>query len=139
MEIEEAVRLISESTNRITDTINIPLENAIGHILADDLYADRPVPSFARSAMDGYAVCASDVSEACEGNPVKLRVSKEVLAGDDPGMVFAPQTAVRIMTGAMIPAGYDAVVRQEDTDYGEKEVLIYSPVSFHAYYCPVGE
>ena len=139
MEIEEALGIIASNARPIKDSIYVPIDEAYGYINYEDIKADAPVPAFARSAMDGYAVLASDVAGADREHPVRLRVTGEMLAGDHKDMAYLPSSAVRIMTGAMIPEGYDAVIMQEDTDYGEDEVNIYSAIDSHRNYIPVGE
>ena len=99
----------------VLDAEEIPLRTARGRVLAEDVRSDRDVPPFANSAMDGYAVRASDVRQASTAQPVQLRVLGEIRAGVAPPASVQAQTALRIMTGAMIPEGSDAVVRIEDT------------------------
>lgn len=112
---------VAQARQRILDRIavlgaeQVPLRSAGGRVLAEDVRSDRDVPPFANSAMDGYAVRAMDVREASAGQPVQLRVLGEIRAGAAPPASVQPQTALRIMTGAMIPEGSDAVVRIEDT------------------------
>jgi len=84
-------------------------------VLADAVRSDRDVPPFANSAMDGYAVRAVDTRSASAVKPVRLEVLGEIRAGVAPPTSVLPSTALRIMTGAMIPEGADAVVRVEDT------------------------
>ncbi len=139
MEIEEAISLISEATSPIVDTIKVPLSHAYGYVLAEDVIAAFPVPSFPRSAMDGYAVLSVEIADASKETPAHLKVIGEILAGDAAEFHYVPGTAVRVMTGGRIPAGYDAVVRQEDTDYGEDTVEIYTCLPPYRNYCPVGE
>ena len=211
MEIEEAVAALTAELQPISAFENVPLTEAAGRVLAEDIRAAYDVPHFPKSAMDGYAVCAEDVKDAAPDHPVSLRVLGEMLAGDapicpsegEPGRdapvcpsegaagrdapacpsegtagsdapvcpsegaagsdapacpsegaagrdapVSASEgaagrdvrgTAVRIMTGAAIPEGYDAVVRQEDTDYGEAEVRIFKGVAPYTNYCRIGE
>jgi molybdopterin molybdotransferase len=99
----------------VLDAETISLRAARGRILAEDVHSDRDVPPFANSAMDGYAVRAIDVRMASATQPVQLRVLGEIRAGAAPPAAVQPQTALRIMTGAMVPEGSDAVVRVEDT------------------------
>ena len=139
MEIEEAISLISEAASPIVDTIKVSLSHAYGYVLAEDIVAGFPVPSFPRSAMDGYAVLSAEIADASKETPVHLKVIGEILAGDATEFRYVPGTAVRVMTGGRIPAGYDAVVRQEDTDYGEDTVEIYTSLPPYRNYCPVGE
>ena len=92
----------------------LPLAEAHGLILAEDATAALPVPPWTNSAMDGYAVRATDAAGA-DQSPVVLPVDGDVPAGAVPAPL-GPGTAQRIMTGAMLPEGADAVVRVEDTD-----------------------
>ena len=92
----------------------LPLAEAHGLILAEDATAALPVPPWTNSAMDGYAVRAADAAGA-DQSPVVLPVDGDVPAGAVP-VPLGPGTAQRIMTGAMLPEGADAVVRVEDTD-----------------------
>jgi len=95
---------------------SLSLLEACGLVLAEDVVARDDVPPFCNSAMDGYAVRACDTSEAAWQRPVTLRVVGEIAAGEAKALVVTPGTAVRIMTGAPLPAGADAVVRFEETD-----------------------
>jgi molybdopterin molybdotransferase len=143
MEIEEAVSLITESATPISDTVNVPLSDAYGYVTASDIISEEAVPSFARSAMDGYAVASADISTASKEHPVKLKLVGCIMAGEWSDMSYEPGSAVRVMTGAMIPDGYDAVVKQEDTDYeastSSDEVNIYVSVPAYMNYCHIGE
>jgi molybdopterin molybdotransferase len=100
--------------------VDSPLLDALGLVLVDDVIADRDVPPFRNSAMDGYAVRGDDVASA----PVELRVVGEVAAGGFPDRAVGPGEAMRIMTGAPIPDGADTVVRVEDTDNASDVVTI---------------
>ena len=93
----------------------VPLGRAHRRVLAEDVTAAVPVPPWTNSAMDGYAVRAKDTTGACPLTPVVLPVSGDVPAGAAP-RPLAEGTAQRIMTGAMLPEGADAVVKVEDTD-----------------------
>lgn len=100
-----------------------PLDDALGAVLAEAAVAPEPVPPFANSGMDGYAVRAADVAGAAEGRPVRLRVAGTIAAGAPPDIPVEPGTAVRIMTGAPVPPGADAIVMVErSTRVGEHEV-----------------
>src|SRR5438874_13691848 len=87
-------------------TVRLPLAEARGLYLAQDLAADRDYPPFDKSLMDGYAVRAADVATG----PAQLRLSGEVAAGAQAGRPLAAGEAIAIMTGAPIPAGADGVV-----------------------------
>jgi molybdopterin molybdotransferase len=106
-------RILSRIT--VLDAQDTPLMEARGRVLADDVRSDRDVPPFANSAMDGYAVRADDTRSASAAAPVRLQVLGEIRAGVAPPTSVRPSTALRIMTGAVMPEGADAVVRVEDT------------------------
>lgn len=95
--------------------VDIPLEAAAGCVLAKNLEAKFAVPPFTNSAMDGFAVRAADVEGASEDSPVTLPVQDDVSAGST-GAELKPGFATRIMTGAPVPPGADAVIKVEDTN-----------------------
>lgn len=101
-----------------------PLMDALGLACAEDITAEVALPSFDNSAMDGYAVVAQDVASASEASPVHLPVVGEIGAGNARLLALAPGTAAKIMTGAPVPAGADAVVPYEWTDRGVAQVEI---------------
>ena len=123
-----ALKLVSadDALARILDgvpalpAVEAPLLDALGLVLAEDVAADHDVPPFRNSAMDGYAVRGDDVASA----PVELRVVGEIAAGGFPQGEVGPGEAMRIMTGAPMPAGADTVVRFEDTDNASDVVTI---------------
>jgi len=102
------------------DAVEMPLLDALGAVLAEDAVADRDVPPFRNSAMDGYAVRGADVSRA----GTRLEVIGAVAAGAMPKGTVGRGQAMRIMTGAPMPDGADTVVRVEDTDNGSQMVAI---------------
>ena len=97
---------------------------AAGHVLAADLRAPERLPRWDSSAMDGYAVRRTDVAAAAPGHPVTLPVVADLPAGSGARVVVGPGTAARIMTGAPVPEGADAVVPVEHTDAGTATVRI---------------
>ena len=105
----------------------LELAAAEGCVLAEDVTAAVALPSFDNSSMDGYAVCAADVAGAAQQAPAMLRVTGEIAAGDVGAYRLVPGTAIKIMTGAQLPAGADAVVPVEWTDGGVAEVAVYQP------------
>jgi len=107
----------------------LALADALGSVLVADVTAQWPLPSFDNSAMDGYAVRAADVAAASEDNPVVLPVHGEIAAGDTGRRDLVSGTVIRIMTGAPLPAGADAVVPVEVTDGGTVQVAIRQPAS----------
>ncbi len=100
------------------------LDEASGAVLAEDVTAAWALPPFDNSAMDGYAVLAADVAAATPERPVRLPVRGEVPAGDTRPHHLEPGTCLRIMTGAPLPSGADAVVPVELTDGGSAHVTI---------------
>jgi molybdopterin molybdotransferase len=102
---------------------SVALGDALGRILAETLHAGRDLPGFDNSAMDGYAVRAVDIAAASSLQPVALAVIGESRAGGQASELTLGQ-AIRIMTGAPLPAGADTVVRQEDTRRQEGDVVI---------------
>jgi molybdopterin molybdotransferase len=105
----------------------IALADADRAVLADDVMTAWPLPGFDGSAMDGYAVRAADVAQASQDSPVELPVDDEVAAGDTRQLALRPGHAIKIMTGALLPEGADAVVPVEWTDGGAQAVLISRP------------
>ena len=93
----------------------VPLEQALGRVLAEDVVSRINNPPLDNSAMDGYALIAEDIQSATPENPVKLEVVEEIAAGYTAKGILQPGQAMRIMTGAPIPAGANAVLMQEDT------------------------
>jgi molybdopterin molybdotransferase len=133
------MRTVSEHQAIIAALIHRPepadtaIAHAAGRVLAADCTASRPLPSFDNSAMDGYAVRAADIAGAGESTPVTLPVAADIPAGRLDTPALAPGTAHRIMTGAPMPTGADAVVQVELTDGGTEHVSIRSarPIGTH--------
>ena len=107
----------------------VPLHLARGRVLDRTIVAAETVPQFRRALMDGFAVRAADTLAASGEAPVRLRLTGEVLMGTQPELPVGPGEALRIHTGAMLPAGADAVVMLEDTDVtgDEGSVLAAAP------------
>ena len=93
----------------------LPILEAQDRVLVEGIVSDIDIPPFGNSAMDGYAVRAQDVASAAPDAPVMLGVVDSVAAGSVSSLTLAPDSAIRIMTGAPLPAGADAVVPYEDT------------------------
>lgn len=112
--VEDALQTI---LSQITPTPaeQIPLVEGFGRVLAQAVVSAANVPPFANSAMDGYAVIAADTQPARRDQPVRLAVTANIPAGSAPKSRLTAHSAARIMTGAPIPAGANAVVRFEDT------------------------
>ena len=101
------------------DSHPVPIVEALDRVLAEDVVSAVDIPPFANSAMDGYALRSGDVASASPDAPVELSVIAEVPAGTLPDRPVEPGTAMRIMTGAPVPAGSDAVVPFEQTSEGQ--------------------
>ena len=139
MEIEECLKRMLEEIKPTKKTEWVSLEECEGRICSEEILAENMVPPFPKSAMDGYAVRAKEVEKATKEEPVVLCVAGELFAGDFGEFPEKEHTAVRVMTGSYVPKGYDAVIRQEDTDYGEEQVSIYKGVAPYTNYCKAGE
>jgi len=106
---------------------SVPINRALGQILAGDIVAPFPIPPFSSSAVDGYAVRVRDVAGATAGHPVTLRLAAEVQAGDFAPARLKPLQAFRIFTGAPVPPGVDAIVMQEQVQSTSGFVTLVSP------------
>ncbi|GAX88785.1 gephyrin-like molybdotransferase Glp [Effusibacillus lacus] len=113
--VEEAIREVLAHVKPVS-TIEMPMKDAFGYTLAEDVTANAPVPSFDRSMMDGFAIRTADVQTATPETPVRLQVRGRIGAGQATDHVLQPGEAIRIMTGAPIPRGADGVARFEITD-----------------------
>ena len=107
------------------ETEIVPLEQCGGRVLAEDIAAEEDIPPFDRSPYDGYAFRASDTAGASPERPVTLRVLEEIPAGNVPRFPVMLGTASRLMTGAPIPVGADAVVMYEKTQFTQDTVTIF--------------
>ena len=106
----------------------VALADALGRIVAAEVTSAEDVPGFDNSAMDGYAVRSRDTRGARAGRPVALRLTGESRAGTPASVALTGGDAIRISTGAMLPAGADAVVRREDAREGRESVEIQAEV-----------
>lgn len=125
---------VEEARQRMLATIPVlPTErrdifDCLGQVLAEALYATEDIPPFDNSAMDGFAVRAADVRAASEAEPAVLSVVETIAAGDAPAKSVGSGQAARIMTGAMMPRGADAVVMQEVTQPENGVVKVFEGV-----------
>ena len=121
---------IPEASERILadirplDVENVPLRQALGRVLAEDITASVTMPPWSNSSMDGYAVRSADITPVMTGQKVKLRVVGTIAAGDFAKRPIKRGEAMRIMTGAPVPEGADSVIRKEDTDGGVEKVEV---------------
>lgn len=141
VQIEDCLGILLKNIKVIEETEDIRTEDCCGRVVSQDIKAPINVPSFPKAAMDGYAVFATDIKSVAIGRPKKLRVIGEVCAGDYEEFEYRKNSSIRVMTGAYVPKGYNAVVRQEDTDHGASDgwVKIYRDAVSYENYCQVGE
>ena len=144
--VEEAQnQILSEFSPLPTE--QVPVERSLDHVLAVDIASPLDLPAYPFSSMDGFAVKAGDTTAASRSQPVKLKVVMEIPAGIFPEKSLQPGEAARIMTGAVLPAGADAVIPIEETDalpnqseeLTGKEASIFSPARVGEYIRPVGQ
>jgi molybdopterin molybdotransferase len=121
---EAAEKILAET--RRQPALRIPLDDALGSVLAEDIVSPIEIPAWTNSAMDGYAARGPDVRGASVAQPVRLQVVEHLPAGRFPTRSIGPGECARIYTGAPLPDGSDSVIRQEDTDGGSDVVTITS-------------
>jgi molybdopterin molybdotransferase len=127
IEPAEALRTILDETP-VLGPETVAVREAQGRVLAAPVVSERVLPPADNSAMDGYAVRVADTGSVASGAPVVLRVAFEVAAGGEAGAEVGPGQAARVLTGAPVPPGADAVVRQEDTERdGDRLSVLVAP------------
>ena len=119
---DAALRILAEA--RVQPPLRMPLDDALGLVLAHDVTSPLDIPAHTNSAMDGYACRGADVRGASADRPVRLRVIDSIAAGHFPARRIGPGECARIFTGAPLPEGADSIIRQEDTDQGAATVTI---------------
>ncbi len=147
LNVDVALERVLASIQMLTpETVELPL--TLGRVLAEDIVADANIPPFANSSMDGYAVRAVDIAQAERENPAHLAVVMDIPAGALPSQAIGAGEAARIMTGAPLPPGADAVIPVESTDAQwnaadgtplSPQVKIYRTIKSGDYVRPVGE
>jgi len=121
---------VAEASERILadikplDLETVPLRQALGRVLAEDVSATVTMPPWSNSSMDGYAVRSADITPVMSREPVKLRVVGTIAAGEFASRPLKRGEAMRVMTGAPVPDGADSVIRKEDTDGGTEKVEV---------------
>jgi molybdopterin molybdotransferase len=137
LSVVEARRTILDTLRPLTAEV-IPYTDTLARVLAQDVIAGTPVPPFAQSAMDGFAVRTADTRQAAPEAPVTLEILGTLGAGHLTSWTVVPGTAVRIMTGAPIPDGADAVIKREDTEFTAQSVTLFNPARPHDHITPAG-
>ncbi len=134
-----------EATQTILDNVSVlpkvdrAIGDAVGYCLAEDVVSGIDVVSYRNSAMDGFAVCAPWLSECDGSSAVVLPYRDTLFAGDAQVTPCEEGVAVKVMTGAPVPDGYDTVVRFEDTTYDDRQVTFHQAVESGAYVRAPGE
>lgn len=124
--IEEAIsELYKHFTPKPLGTKIVSLQDALGRVLASDIYSETDVPPYDRATMDGFAVIESDLIGADEDNPITLRKIGELKTGAVPSISVEPGTTIEISTGAMIPPGANSVVMVEYTESDGDNITFY--------------
>nr|BBH90975.1 molybdopterin molybdenumtransferase MoeA [Thermosporothrix sp. COM3] len=123
LSVEEALKRILAAITPL-ESVRLPLQDAFDHILAQEIIAHDDNPPFANSAMDGFALQSQDT----QNTPVRLKVIGDIAAGHVSGQTVTPGTAMRIMTGAPVPPGADAVIQIELTTPSDEWVEVLQPV-----------
>jgi molybdopterin molybdotransferase len=136
--LDEAIETVLAGCN-VAGARSFGLSDALGLILAEDVEAPGPVPPFANSAMDGYAVRAADVASASADHPVHLKVIGTIAAGHAPTASVRPGEALRIMTGAIFPKGADAIAIVENTRADGEMVVVEEPAKAGEHVRSAGE
>ncbi len=126
LSVSEAKELILARINPVQST-STPLQEAAGRILAEPVIAETDLPSFDNSSVDGFAVYAADLDAASRRKPITLTVVGDIPAGSFMDKEIHRGECVRIMTGAPMPAGADAVVMVEDTDFNFRDAGVDAP------------
>lgn len=138
LSVEEALEQVLSYFHPL-EPERVPIIEALGRVLAEDIYSEIDIPPRANSAMDGYAVLAADTTAAGPQTPKRLRIIGDLAAGYVTETEVTPGTAIRIMTGAPIPPGADTVVRFEDTERDGEWVNIFVAVPVGKNVRPAGE
>lgn len=120
LSVEQARERILSQIHPVS-TESVKLAECANRVLAQDVTASTDLPPFDNSSMDGFTVRAADVADATNASPRSLRVVADIPAGTSPTISLAPGQAARIMTGAQIPAGADAVIPVEDTNFDNRD------------------
>ena len=124
---DEAKKII-KNLGVVPRIMEVELEHANGHVLAEDIISKVDVPPFTRASMDGYAVNAQDTYTAREDMPVALKPVGSIYPGVNPDIHVNRGEAVEIATGAVMPSGADAVVMVEYTVHTGGNINILRPV-----------
>ena len=138
IQLEEAQSLLLDKITPV-GKCKVPLLEASGRVLSEDIKASTSIPPFSKSALDGYALKASDTFQASSSASVKLKVIEETRAGFPAKQKVVPGTAIKVMTGAPIPDGANTIIRYEDVIRNEDYISIFSVLKAQDNVINVGE
>lgn len=136
--IEEGLQMILEHLGCVEKEM-IPAAEACGRVLSENLISPEDIPPFRRSPLDGYAFRAEDTLDAAEEHPVVLRIIEEIPAGKAPEHTVGKMQAVKILTGAPVPEGADAIEKYEVVQADEQTLHLFHPYRKNCNVVPVGE
>ncbi|WP_456326889.1 molybdopterin molybdotransferase MoeA [Palaeococcus sp. (in: euryarchaeotes)] len=125
----DAFNMMMEDIKELPDFEEIPLDEALGRVLAEDVVSPIDLPPFDRAAVDGYAVRAEDTFHAREYNPVELEVIDEITAGIESKREVTNGRAIMLMTGNKLPKGANAVIMQEHVKRERNRIYVLRPVA----------
>ncbi len=130
--VEKALKILGEILEKQEkkDTIEVPLMDSLGRVCGEDIYAPFDIPSFDRSAVDGYAVIAEDTFSASPYNPIEIKIVGTLMPGDEVGSLKINKgEAVEVATGAPLPLNANAVIMVEDAkNVKPSSIEVYKPV-----------
>lgn len=129
--ILEALEIIAHQIPTLDSEI-LPIEDSIGRVVSEDYIASFDLPRFNNSAMDGYAVKVADASK-------QVNSSEVIYAGDNPDMTLQEGTAIKIMTGAPVPDGCEAIVPIENVTLNEEKITLPSDIAYNGFIRMAGE
>ncbi|MFZ1729368.1 MAG: gephyrin-like molybdotransferase Glp [Bacteroidota bacterium] len=127
IDFDDALAIVLAESAVLGTTIK-PLSRVTGEILAEDITAKNPMPPFDSSSMDGYAIRSADIANADVGHPVTLSVAGTIHAGEAADTAVKRRSAIKIMTGAPIPRGADAVIMKELVTETDSGIEISTPI-----------
>lgn len=141
IELEEAIDILLTNVKDIQDIERKGILDALGYILAEDIYAGINNPPYDRSPLDGFALNHTSTKNCSRENPVHIHIEAEVMAGDYYEKIVEENSGVRIMTGAPIPRGCNCVIKQEEVEYSEdiKILKVYKELKEYENFCFEGE
>jgi len=128
LNVNEAIQRMTQAVKQKQETETLPIREALNRVLAEEVVSTINVPPYANSAMDGYALQASETTNATDTAPVRLAVVGEIAAGQWQEAPVSSGKAVKIMTGAAVPRGADAVLMLEAGRLRNEMVKIRQPV-----------